>query len=90
MVLKVRKREIIMKRILIARFVVYVGILSLGLFLASCTKQETTAAGVILGAAGGAAIGGAAGGTGGAVAGGVAGGVLGGVIGHASGKSDKK
>lgn len=57
--------------------------------IAGCTKQEKTAAGVIVGAAVGAGIGGAAGGGGGAVAGGVVGGVTGGLVGHSLG-DDKK
>ncbi|MBX9830720.1 hypothetical protein K2X40_02100 [Candidatus Babeliales bacterium] len=83
-----------MKRILVARLALYVGILGLGLFLASCTKEEKTLAGVAIGAGSGALIGGAAGGGTGAAIGAVSGGLLGGVIGNAQGddkpKADRK
>lgn len=57
--------------------------------LTSCTKEEKTIAGVVIGAAAGAGIGAAAGNTEGAIAGGLLGGAAGGLIGHSLG-DDKK
>jgi uncharacterized protein YcfJ len=57
--------------------------------MCSCTKEEKTVGGVLIGAGSGAIIGGAAGGGGGAAAGAVIGGATGGIIGHSLG-DDKK
>jgi osmotically inducible lipoprotein OsmB len=57
-------------------------VLGCAALMSSCTKQEKTAAGALIGAGTGIAIGAATGGTGGAVAGGIIGGVGGGLIGN--------
>ncbi len=57
--------------------------------ISSCSKQEKTAAGAIIGASTGIAIGAATGGAGGAVIGGVVGGTGGGLIGHSMGDDPK-
>lgn len=57
-------------------------VLGCAALMSSCTKQEKTAAGALIGAGTGVAIGAATGGAGGAVAGGIIGGVGGGLIGN--------
>jgi uncharacterized protein YcfJ len=65
------------------------GLIGSAVVLSSCTKEEKTIGGALIGAGAGAGIGAAVGNTEGAVAGGVIGAVAGGLIGHSMG-DDKK
>lgn len=76
-----------MKRI--AAIIIIVGLVGSACVMSSCSKEEKTVAGALIGAAAGAGIGAAAGDTGGAVAGGLIGGAAGGLIGHSLGDDEK-
>ncbi len=72
------------------RIALSLGLICSTLLFTSCSKEEKTVGGALIGAGTGAVIGSAAGGTGGAVAGGAIGAVAGGLIGNSLGDDKDK
>lgn len=84
---KTRMGGQIMKKF--AAILLVLGMLGSAMILSSCSKEERTVGGALIGAGLGAGIGAAAGNTEGAIAGGLLGGVAGGLIGRSTAKDDK-